>query len=235
MGTPKENDTFESKVNAVVSDVKKSDDGKWELPEDLDEAVAYAATAELRRRDTQSAYTKSQQEAAALRKENETLAASYEQDVTAHISTEDKDRLEELKHSDPDKWRTELDKLNTTNKSKFAEKRKQIKETAHKETELERRTRLLEEHNAANPEHALTDEVLENDIPPRFTKRLEKGEITFDEFLDECNSFLGKPRAIQKGEKAPDEPNLSTSGGTNTPSAEAIEGDIKESYKNEIY
>ena len=234
MGTPN-NDTFETKVNTVVSEVKKNDEGKWELPEDLDEAVAYAATAELRRRDTQSAYTKSQQEAASLRKENETLAASYEKDVTAHISTEDKDRLEELKHSYPDKWRSELDKLSATNKSKFAEKRQQIKDTAHKETELERRTRLLEEHNTANPEFALSDDVLENDIPPRFTKELEKGTITFDEFLDKCNNFLGKPKKIQEGDKAPNDPNFSKSGGGNTPSDEAIKGDIKQSYKNEIY
>ncbi len=234
MGTPND-DTFESKVNTVVSEVKKSDDGKWELPEDLDEAVAYAATAELRRRDTQSAYTKSQQEAAALRKENETLAASYEKDVLATLDTADQDRLEELKHSDPDKWRVELDKLNATNKSKFAEKRKQIKETAHKETELERRTRLLEEHNAANPERALSDDVLENDIPPRLTKSFEKGEITFDEFLDKCNKFLGKPKVIAKADEAPNDPDLSRAGGSDKPSDEAIKSDIKQSYRNEIY
>jgi len=234
MGTPN-NDTFESKVNAVVSEVKKNDEGKWQLPEDLDESVAYAATAELRRRDTQSAYTKSQQEAASLRKENETLAASYEQDVAAHLSTEDKDRLEEIKHTDPDKWRAELDKLSAANKSKFAEKRQQIKETASKETELERRTRLLEEHNKANPKFALSDDVLENDVPPRFTKQLSKGEITFDEFLEKCNGFLSKDKVIAKGEEAQNEPNFSKSGGRDTPSTEAVKGESTRTYKNEIY
>lgn len=234
MGTPV-NDTFETKVNNALESVKKSEDGKWQVPEDLDEAVAYSVNAELRRRDTQAAYTKTQQEAAALRRENETLAASYEQDVVKHLSTEDKDRLEELKHTDPEEWRTELEKLEKANKSKFDEKRTKIKDTVQRETELERRTRLLEEHNTAHPEHAITDEVLENDIPPRFTKQLEKGEIDFEEFLTKCTTFLGKPKKVASGDAAPGEPNLSKSGGTDKPSSEAREGDIKETYKNEIY
>lgn len=234
MGTPS-NDTFENKVNTVLKDVQKSEDGKWQLPEDLDEAVAYAANAELRRRDTQSSYTKTQQEIAALRRENETLAASYEQDVVKNLSTEDKDRLEELKHTDPEAWRAELDKVEKTNKSKFDEKRKKIKDDVTKETELERRTRLLEEHNASNPAAAITDDILENDVPPRFTKQLEKGEITFDEFLTKASEFITKPKKIDKGAKAPDEPNLGDSGGSSKPTDDARNKDIKGSYKNEIY
>lgn len=233
MGTP--NDTFESKVNTVLDTVTKTDDGKWQLPEDLDEAVAYAAKAELRRRDTQSSYTKTQQEIATLRKENETLAASYEQDIVKHLSTEDKDRLEELKHTDPDEWRLELDKVEKTSRSKFAEKRKQIKDTVSQETELEQRTRLLEEYNTANPDHALTDDVLENDIPPRFVKELEKGNVTFDEFLAKCHKFLGTPKAILKGDAAPNEPDLSKVGGGAYPSEESRKKDIKQTYKSEIY
>ncbi len=234
MGTPS-NDTFESKVNTVLDQVTKSDDGKWQIPEGTDESVAYAANAELRRRDTQAAYTKTQQEAAILRRENETLAASYEKDVVSALSTEDKDRLEELKHSDPEEWRKELEKVEKSNKNRFDEKRTKIKEDVQKETELERRTRLLEEHNTANPEHALSDEVLENDIPPRFTKALEKGEITFDEFLDKCNTFLGKSKVVHKGDKAPNEPNLSKSGGSDKPSKDAVDDDIHTTYKSTTF
>lgn len=234
MGTPN-NDTFESKVNTALESVKKGEDGKWQVPDDLDEAVAYSVNAELRRRDTQAAYTKTQQEAAVLRKENETLAASYEKDVISQLSTEDKDRLEELKHTDPEAWRTELEKVERSNKSKFDEKRNQIKDTVTKETELERRTRLLEEYNEANPEHALTDEVIENDIPPRFTKQLEKGEVDFEEFLDKCNTFLGKPRTIKKGDEAPNEPDLGNAGGGHQPGDGERKEDIRKSYKTETY
>jgi hypothetical protein len=230
-GTP----TFESRVNEVIAATTKSDDGKLVLPEGTDEALAFAAKAELRRRDTQGAYTKNQQRLKALEAENEKLASSWESDAVSNLSNSEQARLEELKVQDPDAWRSEIAKIEGEKRTQFQEKRQAISEEASKLTEVERRGLQLEQFNKDNPDINLSDEVIANDIPPRITRKLEAGEIQFDEFLNEVATYLGKGKKIAPGAKAPEEPNFQGARGSNTPSKEAVEKQNSDDYSKEIF
>ena len=109
MSTPDNSDTFEQKVNTVVSQFTTGEDGKLALPDgvEVDEATLFAARAEKRRRDTQASFTKTQQENKRLQAENDKLVQSWEQDAMSQLPAKEQARLEELKHQDPDAWRTE--------------------------------------------------------------------------------------------------------------------------------
>jgi len=230
MSTP----SIDTQINEAINN-RTEVEGKMQFAEDLDPMVKYAANAEIRRRDTQAAYTKTQQENLALTSENTQLANTWAEEVSKHLTSEQQNELEELKHTDQEAWREKINTYEGQNASRVKEKHTKIKEKAGQETELQQRTRLLEEHNAANPKFALTDDVIDNDIPPRITKKLESGKISFEEYLQEANTFLSAGKVISQGDPAPDDIDLSKAGGDHKPSDEAVAGDIKESYAKEIF
>jgi hypothetical protein len=231
-GKPK---TYESLVNEVVANTTRDDAGKIVLPEGTDEAMAFAATAEIRRRDTQAQYSKGQQKLKTLTAENEALASNWEADAVAKFSPTDQARLEELKTQDPDAWRAELATMEDTNRTKFQEKRTEIAQEAGESTEIERRTAQLEEYNQANPDAQLTDDVIANDIPPRITNQLKNGEIQFDEFLTKVQTYLGKGKAIDTGEAAPNEPNFAGARGSGEPSDAAKKAQDSQDYNDVVF
>lgn len=230
-GTP----TFESRVNEVITAASKSEEGKLVLPEGIDEAIAFAARAEIRRRDTQGAYTKNQQRLKELEAENDALAKSWEHDAVSNLSNLEQARLEELKVQDPDSWRSEIAKIEENKRNEFKEKRQSISEEASKMTELERRQMQLQQFNEDNPSIQLTDEVIENDIPPRFTRKLEAGELSFEEYLNQVAKYLNAGKAIDPGEKAPGGPSFANSRGSSTPSADAFGKQSSTEYSEEIF
>ena len=235
--TPAPKQTFADTVNDTVGKMTQGEDGNWALPEglELDEPTQYAVTAERRRRDTQAAYSKAQGKLKALEVENTELAKGWESDVAGNLSATQRAELEELKATDPDQWRQKLNDYETEARTAFGEKRTEISKKASHETELESRTRLLEEFNTANPTIAVTDELLENDIPPRLTKQLANGDVDFGQFLANVKEYLGKGKVIAKGDVPPNDPNLANSGGTSTPSEQSVNKEMHTSYKNETY
>ena len=230
MSTP----DFDTQVNDAIKN-RSEVDGKMQFAEDLDPAIKYAANAEIRRRDTQSAFTKTQQENQALKTENEQLFGIYETETVKKFTEDEQAELEELKHTDQEAWRAKINELEASNRAKAKEQHAQIKNKASEETEMQRRERVLTEHNDANPNFALTDDVIDNDIPPRITKKLEKGEITFEEYISECHTYLSAGKRIHTGDPAPDEPDLNQTPGSSTPTDEAVGKSISESYKDTIF
>ena len=230
-GTP----TFESKVNEVIANTTKDDAGKLVLPEGTDEATAFSVRSEIRRRDTQASFTKGQQRVKALEAENDKLTSSWESDAVSNLSSTEQAKLEELKVQDPEAWRAEISNIEEAKRVKFKEKRADISKEASNMTELERRTAQLEQFNTDNPTLAITDDVIQNDIPPRITKKLEAGEIQFDEYLTEVKNYLGKNKVIAKGEKALDEPDFKNARGSGNPSKEAVEKQNSTDYTKEIF
>ena len=181
---------------------------------------------EKRYRDTQAEFTRKAQEAAALKAKLKV----YEETAkpTMHIPSDKQQELEDLKYSDPEAWRAEMNKLEEAYK---ADLNKKIEATANELTELERRELVLKDFYASHPGFVLDDQ----DIPPRISNKLAKGEITFEQFLSETYEFLHKPRKIATGDKPLNQPNLSKVGGGDTPDANAIKLDAVTSYKSEIY
>ena len=230
MSTP----DFDTLVKEAINN-RTEVDGKMQFAEDLDPAVKYAANAEVRFRDTQSAFTKGQQRLQALEAENTLLANTWAEEVSKQLTPTQREELEELKHTDQEAWREKINAYEQENASRVKTKHDEIKTKATQETEVQQRARLLKEYNEANPDYALTDDVIDNDIPPRITKKLENGEITFEQFIDESKNFLSAGKVIHKGDPAPNDIDLSKSGGSHKPSDMAVEGDIRESYKKEIF
>lgn len=229
--------TFADTVNAVVGQMTQTEDGKWQLPADItDEAVIFAANAERRRRDTQSAYTRSQQELARKEAENNLLAESWQKDFSLNLTTEQRAELEELKVTDPDAWRAKLNEFEQEKANKFKEVQKSIQQKAVGETEIQYRQRALQEFSEAHPDLKITDDVIKNDIPPRITRELEDGKINFGDFLNKVAEYMGKGRVIKPDDgNAHESIDLAKAPGGSLPDGSAIKEASKTAYKDEIY
>jgi len=228
--------TFEEKVNSVASAMTQGEDGNWAIPDDIEaaEEVRYAATLEKRRRDTQAAYGKSQQEQKRLASENAKLEAEWAKDVTASVTEEQREELATLKHEDPDAWRTKLNEIEQSNTAAFKTRREEISTKAQNETEIEYRERLMSDFTEANPGLEINDDVIANDLPPRFVKKLESGEYSFSEFLEATKGYLTKGRVI-KQEDSPDDLSLGKLPGGSKPEDSAVNRAATDSYKDETY
>lgn len=188
-------------------------------------------TTQKRFKDTQAAFTKSQQTLKKIQAEKEVLQEQVMKNMTPAQAKE----MEELKYSDPDAY---IEKMTALQQEKVAELNGRLDAAGQKaaqEAELERRTQVLAEFNASHPGFELTDEVIANDVPRRIFAKLEKGEVSFEEFLEETHTYLNKPKKVASTEGVIDQPNLNNVGGGDTPSKSSTEKDIVKSYKNEVY
>jgi hypothetical protein len=209
MGTP---DTKTSDTSVGVSSESNGSTTDWEK----------------RYKDTQAAYTRSRQENIELKAK----LSLVEPKATVNLSDDVKAELEDLKYSDPDQWKAKLDEYEAAARkefeSKLADKTKQL-------SDYERRQLEFAEFQASHPDITLTDEVIKYDVPPRITKKLEEGSVTFTEFLEEAYAYLKAPKIIGTGNETMGQPNLKDAGGGRTPSEASASKDSAQSYKNEIY
>jgi hypothetical protein len=237
MSTEQETQTFEQKVTSIVNSASMDDKGNLVLPEgiELDEATVYAVKTEKRRRDTQAAYTKSQQQIKQLTSAQEEAFTHLENELQVELTTEEQTELEELKVTNPDAWRKKLNQFESRKKEKVGEIKKKITEKTSRETALEERAASLAKYNEENPDYPLSDDVIDNDIPPRFTKQLASNEITFDEFLTKCRDYLAKGKTLDKGTKAENEVDLSQANGSAKLSDSVINKSSSSDYKKETY
>ena len=227
-------ESFQEQVTSALNELKKDDDtGKYVFPEDLSDEVRFAADAERRRWDTQSAYSKNQQQVKALEAENEKLKALATSSVGLSLTEDEKEELDELKFSDPEAWRAKMNDLDSNKANSLSTQFEEISTEAGKAAELERREQLLTAYNAQHPGAELTDDVIANDIPPRITKRLEDGEISFEDFLIEVNNYSKDFKVGQESLNSPT--NMGNVGGGSTVSEASAKEDIVLSYANEIF
>jgi len=187
---------------------------------------------EKRFKDTQGAYTKSQQELKAAQAKIDILEKLAKPKVELDEAT--KTELDDLKYSNPDEWRARVNKLEIEAINKQQESLTLAQQEAMREAELASRAQLLDEYNRANPNLVITDDVIKYDIPPRITKKLEDGEVSFEEFLNETKNYLEKPKKIGDGNKTLNQPNLGLQGGNDAPSKDALGKDIVANYKDII-
>ncbi len=230
MATQKDSDSFETKVNNLVSTITRDDEGKIQMPDNTDEALAHAALTEIRRRDTQSALSKEKTNSSRLKAENEALTTSWEEDYSDKLTKEEKDTLDDLKQRDPDAWHKKLVDIKADKQVKFKDKRKVVVSAAHKLSDTASRQEILAAFNAEYP-NVLTDDKLNNDIPPRYIKQLESGKVSYKEFLQNCADFLTKTRVIEETEAPHKSVDLSKIAGGNAPTDKAAEGQDAEDYK----
>lgn len=181
---------------------------------------------EKRFKDTQAAYTKSQQELVSAKAKLKVLSEQVKVDL--NLSSEQKAELDNLKYENPDEWRAKVTKLEQEAKNAHEEKISQV-------SQLELRKLAFDEFSASHPDIVLNDEVINFDVPYRIKSKLEKGETTFEEFLQEAYDYLKTPKKVGTVNETLGQPNLSKAGGGHAPSKDAIAGQSVSDYSKEIY
>jgi len=229
--------TFEEEVNEIVANSTVGEDGNLQLPEGIEasEQVLFAAKLEKRHRDTQSSYTKSQQAVKRLQAQNSKLAESWEADAMESLTLTQRTKLDELKVQDPDAYIAEISVIKEQSKATFDKKKEDLLAEANEMTELEVRQSQLDAYNEANPEAIISDKSIEDDVPPRIVKKLEKGEITFEDFLLEAKKYLTTGKSIKKEKGVEEEPDLSKANGSDSPSYSSQLAKNSNDYSKEIF
>jgi len=204
---------------------------------ELSPELKFAATAEKRRRDTQAEFTKTRQSLKALEAEKAQLFEQLKDRTSVSLTPEQTQELEDLKFSDPEAWRDKLNKYESEAKAKQQDELAGLtgdaRKAAEAQFELERRQQVLKDFNDSSSV-AITDEVIANDVPPRITKKLEDGKITFEDFLSEVKDYLSKGKVI-KNEETLNQPSLGKIGGGTTPSNEKADENLQDSYAKTLF
>lgn len=232
------NGTIVERVNEALTKYT-NDKGELVIPDDIkDEAFRHAIVAEKRFRDTQGSYTKERQKTKALEVENTVLKTKATDAVTVQLTKEQEEELEELKFSNPEAWRKKMNTHESNARQKQQEElEKEVKEKTTStlaEEELESRKSQLDQFLKDHEGFKLDDDIIANDIPPRITKKLENGTITFEQFLKECYDY-SKTGKVIKQETTPNMANLSKVGGGDRPDQNAQREDAIVSYNKEVY
>ena len=217
MTTPSSEASPKAKISALVSSALEGRDktGKIELPEDTNPYAVEAVHAEIRRRDTASSFTKSQQALQTSEAEREALLQTAT--LSVDIPPEEQKKLDELKLSDPDEWFKAKTALETRLKADLAKKIKGLSEEGLKAKEAERRAKVLTDYQKANPEFNLSLENLVAKVPPYLFADVDSGKITFEEMLTQAKLVVEKGTAVAGAEVMGDH-NLGDAGGGSTPS-----------------
>jgi hypothetical protein len=233
-----ESKAFEAAVVEAVKTMQKDANGRYMLPKDLPAEVKHAAMIEKRRRDTQSEFTKIAQAKKVLEVENAALKNKATSSVTIKLTAEQAEELEDLKFSDPEAWRK---KVNFYENESFTKQKKELDDeiaTVSAEylakDELERRKEVLKQFNQEHPDFQLDDELLQNEIPPRITKSLETGQVTFEAFLQEVYDYTKTGKVVRQ-ERLESQPNLSKIGGGSKADKMTKKEDLLQSYKKEVF
>lgn len=230
-------ETFESKVNAVVSHIKVDEQGLHQLPEGLQvpDDVLYAAKLEKRRRDTESTLGKTKTQLKAEQAKVQTLQSKVALRVTDNLTSEEQEALQHLQETDVNAWRLKMNELEETARKQLNTELGTAAEATSQQVEMERRGVVLAEFNHLHPDMQITDEVIDNDIPPRIVNKLKKGEISFEDFLEESYEYLTKPKTVGSGKAPPKTTSLGKTGGGSEPRAEAVREDFSTTYKKTVF
>lgn len=188
---------------------------------------------EKRFKDTQGAYTKSQQELKAAQAKLDAL----EKLTTPKVELDEaaKAELDELKYSDPDSWRNRMNGLEVEAQNKHRNTLDEASKQAMAQAEMGRRTQVLEDFSKNHPNLVINDEVIKYDVPPRITNKLESGEVTFEQYLDDVAQYLTAPKVVGSSNTTTGQPNLGQTGGGDTPTDGAIKKDIVKDYADIVF
>lgn len=245
-------DTNALSVDEIISNnIVKHEDGTYggvkevdgkKIPLKLGEAIkelglsedkATAVRAEVRRRSTESAYTRERKRVLEMEAELKVYKDLVPKDLG--IPKEKQEELDVLKFEDPDKWLTEMTAIKNAATAEFQKKTEEAiseaKLQAVKQDTVAARAKQLEDFNSKT-DKPLTDEQLQYDIPPRLTKQLEDGDITFAEMLEKAHAFINGTKVVTNPNYT-EEPSFEATPGGSTPQQSNI--NVKDTtYENII-
>jgi hypothetical protein len=218
--------TLGQRASEIIRGAQIDGAGNIILPEDTPTELREFVQTEKMRRDTQSAYTKGQQENATLKAQNEALLARVS---SGSISPTDQKHLDDLKYSDPDQWYAEKNRLEElarqTSRTQVQETLKQAEITAqeqYNQQELGRRNKILADFQS-NTNLQLTEDVINNDVPPRIQQKLKDG-MEYGAWLYEVAEYLKTPKTVEN-ERIDNVTNIGRQGSASTTGSAVIHAD----------
>lgn len=218
------NDTTLENEPSLLNNVQEPEKTAEESSDTAEPNISW----EKRYKDTQKAYTKSRQELALLKAQHEALQEGLlAANTPIELSEEEQAELDKLKVVDPDEWRIRLNKYE-------AEAQKSRLNNVNKTGEIARRKVVLEDF-VKRTGVVIDDDVVKQDIPPRITARLANGEVTFEQFLNECASYLQRNKKVKAVTQTMGQPNLNKVRGSSTPTTRTLAEDLATSYKKSIF
>ena len=163
----------------------------------MDPMLKAAVQATKSFRDTQSSFTKNQQELKLTKAERDALKDQMTQsaDPLAGLSAEEKTALTELKYTNPDEWYKKMQELERSTANRVEETLSEVTNKAKEARSVEERIIALEEYNST-AENKLTQEMLE-DVPPSWIKQLAEEKITFEKFLERANKLYFSDKTVE--------------------------------------
>lgn len=189
--------------------IPESADTIEELKAKLADAEKERDNALKRMKDTQASYTKGQQK----NKELEAQLKVYQDQFTLAANYETPE-MEELKVTNPDEWYRMKREMEMKAQNSFREKLESASSEARQAQIKADNEVLLREFKERNPD--ITDEFI-NDVPFRIHNKLQSGEISFGEFLNQVEEYARQGKTIggQSAEtlNQPDLGNMGTASG----------------------
>lgn len=184
---------------------------------------------EKRFKDTQAAFTKSRQELAAIKAELQAAKEMQQFSMPADV----KARLDELKFSDPDAWRVEMNAFEQSKTTKFNELHANNTQAILSELNQEDRVQTLKEFNSLHGVE-ITESLLQNEIPNRIHNELNSGAIDYATYLAKCVEYMRTPKVIAGTQEVLGQPNIGKIGGGATPGEAASNINIETAYKTMV-
>jgi len=136
--------------------------------------------------------------------------------------------------SDPDAYFAKRTEYEAQASSSFNEFTEETRATSTREAELARREQLIASFNEGR-QIPITNDVVQNDVPPKFLAELEAGTVTFDQFLVNVASFVDAPKTAN-ARVVTNVANLSDVAGGTSPSKDGnFEQDLAQNYANLVF
>lgn len=179
----------------ITKELKMEQNGIPASTDTIDELKAKLAEVEKERdnalkrmKDTQASYTKGQQK----NKELEAQLKVYQDQLTISAGL-DTPEMEELKMTNPEEWYNRRRNMELEAQKSFKDKLdKASLEAIQAQTKADNEA-LLRDFKERNPQ--ITDELI-NDVPYRIHSKLQKGEISFGDFLNEVEDYYNTGRVV---------------------------------------
>jgi len=206
----------------------RSEDGKYEIQgEDLAPVELALLETEVRRRGSQAAVTKEQ-----MRANRVEIELNKVKEVIPTVDTQRKVVDEALKYTDPDEYiRLSLEAKQATDPytDAFATASRYAEEQVGQMT-LEG---VIAAHNEAHPDRAITEGMLELDLPPRLVREFSNGKLSPSDFLDQASTILYRPTEIANQE-LPSMPDLGAVSGQTTPTDDGQNDTLMANYASAV-
>ncbi len=186
---------FTDTVNEIVGRVSNNETLE-DIRNSYDSQALYAAQLSIDNNKLKNKLNQTSNEVSVLEQEKQFYADSLQNNYSMSLSMDERNRLDQLKMEDPDKWRDTLNRLEQDKKQlakkEYEDIEKKIKEKVYSEIK-ENQIKVFEKEN---PELSINFEMLQEEVPPKYIKKYNEGEIDTKQLLEVAKTYITKKKKI---------------------------------------